>query len=154
MGECEEDEAGDGRVPPEECLMRTARARLFTYSSQNRVRLVIRYTAFVPGEVYVDYKLSGGKGSLRLGTAHQRFAKSGLLRVNERLTEGEMDKVRCRQALHRPHDDPRGAALLPPLRHQAPDDPAHDPQPGRLVPVRLDLRQLAPRPRRATRSRQ
>ena len=75
--------------------MRTARARLFTYSSQNRVRLVIRYTAFAPADVYVDFKLSGAKGSLKLGTAHQRFAKSGLLRVNERLGEGAMDKVRA-----------------------------------------------------------
>jgi hypothetical protein len=95
VAECEEEEAEDSRVPPEECLLRTARARLFTYSSQNRVRLVIRYTAFAPADVYVDYKLSGGKGSLKLGTAHQRFAKSGLLRVNERLTDGEMDKVRA-----------------------------------------------------------
>jgi hypothetical protein len=93
--DCAEGEGGNGRVPPEECLMRTARARLFTYSSQNRVRLVIRYTAFAPADVYVDFKLSGGRGSLKLGTAHQRFAKSGLLRVNEHLGNGEMDKVRA-----------------------------------------------------------
>lgn len=93
--DCEEEGGGNGRVPPEECLMRTARARLFTYSSQNRVRLVIRYTAFAPADVYVEFKLSGGKGSLKLGTVHQRFAKSGLLRVNERLGDGAMDKVRA-----------------------------------------------------------
>jgi hypothetical protein len=93
--DCEEGDGGTGRVPPEECLMRTARARLFTYSSQNRIRLVIRYTAFAPADVYVDYKLSGGKGSLKLGTAHQHFAKSGLLRVNQHLSDGEMDKVRA-----------------------------------------------------------
>jgi hypothetical protein len=93
--ECLEGRAGNGSVPPEECLLRTARARLFVYSSQSRVRLVIRYTAFSPADVYVDYRLSGGKGPLKLGTAHQRFAKSGLLRVNERLSDGEMDKVRA-----------------------------------------------------------
>jgi len=93
--DCEEGQDGNGRVPPEECLMRTARARLFTYNSQNRVRLVIRYTAFAPADVYVDYKLSGGKGPLKLGTAHQHFAKSGLLRVNEHLSDGEMDRVRA-----------------------------------------------------------
>jgi hypothetical protein len=93
--ECLEGEGEDGGVPPEECLLRTARARLFVYSAQNRVRLVIRYTAFSPADVYVDYRLSGGKGPLKLGTAHQRFAKSGLLRVNERLSDGEMDKVRA-----------------------------------------------------------
>jgi hypothetical protein len=93
--DCEEGEGGIGPVPPEECLMRTARARLFTYGSQNRIRLVIRYTAFAPADVYVDFKLSGGKGPLKLGTAHQHFAKSGQLRVNERLSDGEMDKVRA-----------------------------------------------------------
>jgi hypothetical protein len=92
---CEEGDGGNGRVPPEECLMRTARARLFAYSSQNRVRLVIRYTAFAAADVYVDFKLSGGKGSLKLGTAHLRFAKSGLLRIGERLSDGAMDKVRA-----------------------------------------------------------
>ena len=93
--DCDEDEAGAGRVPPEECLLRTARARLFAFSSQNRVRLVIRYTAFEPGDVYVDFSLGAGKASLKLGTAHQRFAKAGLLRVNERLGEAAMDKVRA-----------------------------------------------------------
>jgi hypothetical protein len=93
--ECEEEEAGDSRVPPEECMLRTARARLFTYSAQNRVRLVIRYTAFTSADVYVDYKLMGGKGPLKLGAAHQRFAKSGLFRLTERLSDGEMEKVRA-----------------------------------------------------------
>jgi hypothetical protein len=92
--ECEE-EADDSRAPPEECLLRTARARLFTYSSQNRVRLVIRYTSFAPADVSVDYRLMGGKGALKLGSARQRFAKKGLFRLNERLTEGEMEKVRA-----------------------------------------------------------
>lgn len=94
-GDCEEEEATDSRVPPAECVLRTARARLFTYSSQNRVRLVIRYTAFDPGEVFVDYRLSGARGGLKLGTAHQHFEKRGLLRVNQRLGENAMSKVRA-----------------------------------------------------------
>jgi hypothetical protein len=94
-GECEEEQADDSRVPPEECVLRTARARLFTYSSLNRIRLVIRYTAFDPGDVYVDYRLSGARGELRLGTAHQHFEKRGLLRVNQRLDENAMRKVRA-----------------------------------------------------------
>jgi hypothetical protein len=93
--ECLDGRAGNDGVPPEECLLRTARARLFVYGSQSRVRLVIRYTAFSAADVYVDYKLSGGMGSLKLGTAHQHFAKSGLLRINEGLSDGEMDKVRA-----------------------------------------------------------
>ena len=38
-----------GRVPPEECLLRTARARLFTYSSQNKIRLVDPLHGLRPG---------------------------------------------------------------------------------------------------------
>ena len=94
-GECEEERAEDSRVPPEECVLRSARARLFTYSSQNRIRLVIRYTAFDPGDVYVDYRLSGAKGGLRLGTAHQHFERRGLLRVSQRLGENAMSRVRA-----------------------------------------------------------
>jgi hypothetical protein len=92
--ECLERRAGPGGVPPAQCLLRTARARLLVYSSQSRVRLVIRYTAFSPGDVYVDYRLGGARGPLKLGTAHLHFARSGLLRVNAHLGDGEMDKVR------------------------------------------------------------
>ena len=56
---------------------------------------MIRYTAFAPATSIVDYRLSGGKGALKLGTAHQHFAKSGLLRVNEQPQRDEMDKVRA-----------------------------------------------------------
>ncbi len=93
--ECLEERAASGGAPPEECLLRTARARLLVYSSESRIGLVIRYTAFSPGDVYVDYRLGGAKGPLKLGTAPLHFAKSGLLRINERLGEGEMDKVRA-----------------------------------------------------------
>ena len=67
---------------------RTTRPRL-------RIRLVIRYTAFNPGDVYVDYRLSGARGGLRLGIAHQHFEKRGLLRVSQRLGENAMSKVRA-----------------------------------------------------------
>ena len=56
---------------------------------------MIRYTAFAPADVYVDYRLGGARGPLKLGTAHLRFARSGLLRVNEHLGDGEMEKVRA-----------------------------------------------------------
>ena len=79
---------GPGGTPPEECLLRTARARLFVYSAESRIRLVIRYTAFSPGDVYVEYRLGGARGPLKLGAAHLHFAKSGLLRVNEQPRRG------------------------------------------------------------------
>jgi hypothetical protein len=91
--ECEEE--GEGSYPPEECLLRTARARVFASTLQNRVRLVIRYTSFSPAEVNVDCRLIGTKGSLKLGAVHQRFAVKGLFRLSERLSDAEMDKVRA-----------------------------------------------------------
>ena len=56
---------------------------------------MIRYTSFSPADVVVDYRLLGGRGSLKLGGGHQRFAKRGLLRVTEKLSDAEMEKVRA-----------------------------------------------------------
>ena len=110
-GECEEpgeeleDEEGNveacegdgetGALPPEECLLRTARARVFAFAAHDRVRLVVRYTSFAPADVIVGYRLSGGRGSLSLGEARDRFSKKGLLRVTAKLTEAQMAKVRA-----------------------------------------------------------
>ena len=106
-GECEEpgeeleDEEGnveacegDG-LPPEECLLHTARARVFTFTARDKVRLVVRYTSFTPADVVVGYRLSGGKGSLSLGEARDRFSKKGLFRVTEKLSKAEIAKVRA-----------------------------------------------------------
>ena len=108
-GECEEpgeeleDEEGNVEIcdssgetsalPPEECLLRTARARVFTFTAHDRVRLVIRYTSFSPADVVVNYHLNGAKGSLSLGEARDRFSKKGLFRVTEKLTKAQAAKV-------------------------------------------------------------
>jgi hypothetical protein len=92
--ECEE--AGEaGGQPPEECLLRTARARVFTFTAHDKIRLVVRYTSYAPADVIVGYRLSGGKGSLTLGEATDRFAKKGLFRLTEKLTKAQMAKVRA-----------------------------------------------------------
>ena len=101
--EAEEPESEEGaercggkkrtRVPPAKCLLRSARARLFAYSSRDRVRLVIRYTTFAPASVAVNFRLGGGKGAQKLGTATRRFAASGLFRVTEKLSRKKMAKV-------------------------------------------------------------
>jgi hypothetical protein len=91
--ECEED--GRPQPPPEECLLRSARARVFTYAAQDRVRLVIRYTAFSPTDVTVGHRLSGARGRLKLRTVRRHFAERGLFRLDERLSEAEMEKVRA-----------------------------------------------------------
>jgi hypothetical protein len=104
-GEELEDEEGNVEVcdengetspyPPEECLLRTARARIFTFAASDRVRLVVRYTSFAPADVVVGYRLSGGKGSLSLGEVKDRFSKKGLFRVTEKLSKAQSAKVRA-----------------------------------------------------------
>jgi hypothetical protein len=96
--DCEEGEEGkeeSGTRLPSECLLRTARARVFTYSSHDKVRLEIRYTSVVPANVTIDFRLDGGKGSLKLGRVYRRFAKQGVLRITESLTKSGMEKVKA-----------------------------------------------------------
>jgi hypothetical protein len=104
VGEELEDDEGDVEVcerggtspiPPEECLLRSARARVLTFSAHDRIRLVIRYTSFAPADVLVGYRLAGGRGSLGLGSARAHFAKQGLYRATERLSEAQAAKVRA-----------------------------------------------------------
>lgn len=104
-GEELEDEEGNVEVcegkgetsayPPEECLLRSARARVFTFTAHDKIRLVIRYTSFAPADVVVSYRLSGGKGSLSLGEARDHFSKKGLFRITEKLSKAQGAKVRA-----------------------------------------------------------
>ena len=61
----------------------------------NKVRLVIRYTTYAPADVDVGYRLSGGKGSLKLGEAREHFARRGLFHLTEKLSKAEMARVRA-----------------------------------------------------------
>lgn len=96
-GETEVCEAGgkSSPLPPEECLLRSARARVLTYAAHDRLRLVIHYTSFSPAEVLVGYRLAGGRGSLGLGSARARFTTQGLFRATEKLSEAQAAKVRA-----------------------------------------------------------
>lgn len=94
----DEEEGGEaetGSLPPEECLLQTVRSRVFTDTSRNRVRLILRYTSFASTEVGVDFKLTGSKGSLGLGRAKQRFTKKGVFRLTSQLSESKMERVRA-----------------------------------------------------------
>lgn len=86
----EEEEADEGPHPPEECLLRTARARAYTYSSGEKLRLVIRYTTATPADVSIEYRLKGGRGSLNLGKVNRHLGKKGLFQVTENLGEAGM----------------------------------------------------------------
>ncbi len=49
-------------------------------------------------EVPVDYWLKGGRGSLQLGKARERFTEKGLLHLSEHLSAGAMAKARAARA--------------------------------------------------------
>jgi hypothetical protein len=92
--ECEA-EAQDATVPPEECVLQTARARVSTDSAHGKVRLVLHYTALAPTAVTIEYRLRGNKGSLRLGQASRHFGQRGVFRASETVGENQMARVRA-----------------------------------------------------------
>jgi hypothetical protein len=89
--ECEEEEGS--AEAPEECLLSSAEATVTASANQDKIRLQIRYTTSSPTAVAVDYGLHGGKGSLYLGGEKKQFARHGVLRLTESLTEAQMAKV-------------------------------------------------------------
>jgi hypothetical protein len=91
-----EGQAGaDGAQPPEECLLRSARARLVSSAAQSRIKLAVQYTAFAPTDAYVDYKLIGARGTLTSAVAHQRLAGKGAFNLSRRLDDAEMEKAQA-----------------------------------------------------------
>jgi hypothetical protein len=104
--ECEEVEEGyevceeepvEGAVSeaPEECLVHSARARVFASADRDRLRLVIDYRSVAPANVSVDFFLKGSKGPLSLGRVRRHFGRQGLLRIFERLTDSQIEKARA-----------------------------------------------------------
>jgi hypothetical protein len=91
----EEEEEETDLYPPDECVLRTARARVFAYTSRDRVRLVIHYTSLTPASVTVNYRLKGSKGPLQLGRVGRHFSRSGLFRLTTTLSHSQMAKVRA-----------------------------------------------------------
>jgi hypothetical protein len=97
--ECEEgegeacEEEGAGPEAPSECVLGSAQATVFASPVQDKVRLVVRYTAVSPTVVAVDYGLHGSKGSLYLGQSRKRFSRAGTFRQTETLSEAQMAKV-------------------------------------------------------------
>jgi hypothetical protein len=82
-------------IPPPECKLRKARARVFIYTRQRKVRLVIRYVAYSKAKITTSYTLHGSKGDLFLGKATKTFKKKGVFRLPKKLTPKKMNKVRA-----------------------------------------------------------
>jgi ribosomal protein S19 len=94
--ECEEPEsaAEEGPRPPEECLLRTAQARVVSSPSHNRLRFIVRYSMVVPTRAYLDFEVHNGDDSFALGIVRRHLGKSGVVRINESLGSGQMEKAR------------------------------------------------------------
>lgn len=93
----EEDDEGSETVGPlllpPECLLHTAEANVSASAARGVVRLTIHYTSYTPTSVTVDYWLKGSKGSLQLGETKRHFARQGVIREEEHVSDHAMSKV-------------------------------------------------------------
>jgi DNA-binding beta-propeller fold protein YncE len=81
---------------PKSCLLRSARARLFVYERQHRIRLVIHYASWRPNtDVRVSYRMVGRRGGLYLGDFGAPFRKEGVIRERVGKSAEEMAKIRA-----------------------------------------------------------
>lgn len=91
--ECEEAE-GVGPRAPEECLLRTARARVVSSPSRNRLLMIVRYSTVEPTHAYLDFQMRKGAESLDLGVVRRHLGNSGVLRLTETLGDVRMERAR------------------------------------------------------------
>jgi hypothetical protein len=75
------------------CMLKSAEATILVLPAKDTVRLTLRYTAFAPAVVSVQYGLRGRKGSLMVGTDSRRFSRKGVFRETEKLSEAEMARA-------------------------------------------------------------
>jgi hypothetical protein len=94
--ECEpvEEPVNSSGLPPEECVLRTLRARVLSNASRNRLRLVVHYSTVTPTRAYLDFRVRSGAGSLSLGVVRRHLGRSGVLRLGESLGEAQMERAR------------------------------------------------------------
>jgi hypothetical protein len=92
--ECEaEAEEEDGAEAPRECVLASASATVTAAANSDKVRLVVRYTAYSPGSIQVSYWLRGGKGPLSLGSEHAHLGGHGVIRDTATLTSTQMSRA-------------------------------------------------------------
>jgi hypothetical protein len=94
--ECEEaeEEEEEGELPPEECTLQTATARVLASRSRDRLTLLVRYTAVGPASAYIDLRFSSRRGLQSLGPVRRRLTTRGTIRLEESLPENRMDLAR------------------------------------------------------------
>lgn len=78
-GEEEAEEIETSPNPPEECLLRTARAR--AVAKRQRLKLTVDYTTYEP----VDARVEIRSGGVQIGSAQRHLGESGVLRITKKL---------------------------------------------------------------------
>lgn len=107
------------------CKLRFARARVFVFKGQNKIRLVVRYRSAEAAAIFVAFKLKTKKGkTIPLGEVRGRFQTRGIFRLPLDRTNAEMRDIRgaknfsavfrvpgtpevCRRAFTRTMTEPR-----------------------------------------------
>jgi hypothetical protein len=92
---CEEEaeEQASKRRGDDGCLLKNASAALTANPGRRRLRLTVHYRTLKPASVTVEASLRGPKGTVRLGTSHARFRRSGVYRDTFGLAERQMKKA-------------------------------------------------------------
>lgn len=96
---CEEEEPApkgkgkDDRDRDEECLLKSAKAGVTVNPGKRRLRLTVHYRTLKPATVDVETRLQGPKGTVRLGSEHARFRRSGVYRDTFSLPEKQAKKA-------------------------------------------------------------
>ncbi|HWM64738.1 MAG TPA: hypothetical protein VNP96_12220 [Solirubrobacterales bacterium] len=92
LEECEE-EVDEGEAPgsqsSEECLLRSASARIVSYAEKNQLKLTIGYTAYESADATITFR----KGSLNLGSTRRHLGKSGVIRLTKGLSMSQSEKL-------------------------------------------------------------
>lgn len=90
--ECEE-EGAEGRAAnaqsPEECLLRSASARVVADAEKNRLKLTIGYTAYESATATIALR----NGAQQLGSVRRHLGKSGVVRLTESLSTAQAEKL-------------------------------------------------------------
>ncbi|HST70669.1 MAG TPA: hypothetical protein VLI94_13560 [Solirubrobacterales bacterium] len=92
---CEEEPApkGKDKAEGEECLLKSAKAAITANPGKQRLRLTVHYRTLKPTTVNVEASLQGPKGTVRLGSEHARFRRSGVYRDTFSLPEKQAKKA-------------------------------------------------------------
>lgn len=88
--ECEDEDEEAGASAREDCLLRTAHARVVAYPTHNRIRLTLGYTTFSPTQATVEY--GTGRGN-RVDAVTRRLGRSGVVRLSKHLGDRAMSQL-------------------------------------------------------------